>query len=148
VVIREVRNSSLLHVPRGIRDRISITFDESRISEVGQIEAEIFNGGSETIQNPRFTLTLPEGAKILDALLTPNEGAPASVIGENFVEVRVNYLNPVREHNHRLTLSLLVDGDTAPVKATGSGEGWSVRYSTAEAWKVDTQRLYPGLSCA
>ena len=95
---------------------------------LGQIDYELFNEGSDVIQNPDFTFTFPTESIVLDVLLTPEDAAAALKIEANKVMVRLPYINPVREHRQRLTLSILVDGNPAKVRVAGSGVGWSIRH--------------------
>jgi|ERR1019366_4137647 hypothetical protein len=73
LVIRETRNSSLIHVWPTVRSKVKITFNDQPIETLGQIGGEIFNEGSDTIQRPTFTLTLPSTAAILDAQVSPED---------------------------------------------------------------------------
>ena len=141
ILIREIQNSSLLSVPDVIRDEIEVTFEKRPIQQVGEIFVQIFNDGSETIRQPKFFLTLPQNANILAAhAFRPCEGQLKYAIKGNTVGLTLDFLNPVREHKHRLAVVILADGDTKNVTATGSGEGWSVRYeplpSTTRQMKI------------
>ena len=128
LVVREVRNSSLINIWPGVRPKIKMTFCDKPIGTLGQVDGDIFNEGSGTIQNPTFTLTLPSESRVLDILITPDDfGAKPTLEGEKLT-LALPYLNSVREHGEVLKLSVLVDGKTEPIKISGGGEGWSVRY--------------------
>jgi len=151
VVVKEILNSSLLRVSPRIRDKICIKFAEAGnwrdVNAVGQIEAEIFNDGSDTIRNPKFMLTVPSGAKILDAQVNDGkpsafEGDPVCEVTENTVTVKIDHLNSIRDHKYRLILSLLVDGDTSIETVSGSGEGWSVRYISLPTKTQDSRNAW------
>jgi hypothetical protein len=124
LVIRELGTSSLVRVWPGVRQKIKISFDDRPITILGQIDYEVFNEGSDVIQNSDFTLTFPAESIVLDVLLTPEDVAAELKIEANKVTVRLPYINPVREHRQRLTLSILVDGNPAKVGIVGSGAGW------------------------
>jgi hypothetical protein len=53
------------------------------------------------------------------------------------VRVRLPYINPVREHHQRLTLSILVDGNPVKMGIAGSGVGWSIRHQALPSFKRD-----------
>jgi hypothetical protein len=128
LVVREVASSSLVRVWPGVRRKIKISFDDKPITTLGQVDYEMFNEGSEVIQNPKLTLALPPQSVVLDVLLKPEESGAELKIDTNRVSIYLPYMNPVREHRQTLSLSVLVDGDPSEVKITGAGEGWSVRH--------------------
>ena len=128
LVVRESRNTSVVSIRPSVRDKIKMTFDETPIKTLGQIDGDIFNEGSEVIQQPTFALMLSEQSVVLDVLLTPLDLEGKSKIDRNKVSITLPYLNPVREHGQIVKLSLLVDGETKNMKVVGGGEGWSVRY--------------------
>ena len=128
IVVREIANSSLIRIWPGVRQKIKMTFEDRPIRTLGQIDANIFNEGSNVIQNPTFKLILPEESTILDTLVTPVDLGVKRTIHSNTVTITFPYLNPIREHKHLVELSMLVDGRTEPIYVTGSGEGWSVKH--------------------
>jgi hypothetical protein len=108
-----------------------MTIDSTPITDPRLIGYEIYNEGSDPIQDAALTITLPAGSVVLGANPRPSE-CPAKCEGgesENLVKVSIPYLNPYREHKQLVHLLIFVDGDTRPAKASGGGEGWSVRYS-------------------
>jgi hypothetical protein len=141
VVLREVRNSSLVRVWPSIRHKIKMTFEDRPIETIAQFEAEVFNEGSETIESPAFTLTLPKKCVILDISITPQDPDPKTVIDAHSVTVTLPYLNNAREHGQILKLSLLADGIIDSVVITGTGAGWSIRHVPLFDPKRDYYRL-------
>lgn len=127
IVVREVSNTSLVRIRPEVRHKIKMSFEDRPIKTVGQIEAEIFNEGSDVIHSPAFVLTVPPDSVVLDVLLTPSHLRPTSDIDGNRITITLPYLNPICEHSEMVKLSLVVDGETT-VGVSGSGEGWSVRY--------------------
>ncbi len=126
LVVRETAKSSLVRIWPSIREKIGITFDGRSIDTLGQIDLEILNEGSDTIQQPEITLTLPAETRVLDAHAIPEDLLAVCQIHPSKVIVKLPYLNPFRDHRQTVTLSILVEGPTGPVKATGGGEGWSL----------------------
>ena len=129
LVVREIRNSTLVRIWPGVRHKIKMTFADQPIRKLGQIEGQIFNEGSEVIQNPTFNLTLPNRSRILDVLITPEDLNAMSTIVQNKLTIALPYLNPVHDHRQILKMSILVDGSTEPITVSGGGEGWSVRHA-------------------
>ena len=127
VVIRELNNSSLIRIWPGVRGKVRMTFEDRPIDGLGQIEGEIFNEGSDAIQNPTITLRLPKKSTVLAVSVSPADFEVESTIDANTVSIRLPYLNAVGDHKQVLKVSVLVDGETKPLRASGSGEGWSVR---------------------
>ena len=117
-----------------------MTFSGQRISTLGQIDVQIFNEGAEVIQHPEFTVSLPAESRILGVGVRPEEIQCPPEIEGNRVKVRLPYLNPIGDHKQILALSLLVDGSTDPIKATGGGEGWSVRHVPLPTVGQETRR--------
>jgi hypothetical protein len=50
---------------------------------LGQIDYELFNEGSDVIQNPDFTFTFPTESIVLDVLLLPDDAAAELKIERN-----------------------------------------------------------------
>jgi hypothetical protein len=82
-VIRDVGTSSLVRVWPGVRRKIKISFDDKPITMLGQIDYELFNEGSDVIQNPDFTFTFPTESIVLDVLLLPDDAAAELKIERN-----------------------------------------------------------------
>lgn len=134
---------SFLNVGPALRSRIAITFDGKPISDPRVIGYEIYNEGSDTIENAAFTITLPAGAVVLSAATVPDECESKGEAGapENIVRVSIPYLNPFHVHKQLVRLLVFVDGETRPARVAGSGEGWSVRYSPLPGRK-QMRKLY------
>lgn len=129
-MVRELPSVSFVHVEPAMRHRITTTFDGRSISALTVIEFELYNEGSEHIQNAALTVTLPAGTSVLQAHLYPRDSGPKCAVGEdNLINVLLPYMNPFRDHKQLLRLMILADGETRPTQIKGSGEGWSVRYS-------------------
>jgi hypothetical protein len=127
-VFREIGNSSLVRIWPGVRPKISMAFEDRPIKELGQVEGEIFNEGSETIQHPTIILGLPESSIVLDVSVNPAELEGQSTTDGSKVRIRLPYLNPVGDHSQIVKVLVLVDGETEPLSVSGGGEGWSVRF--------------------
>jgi hypothetical protein len=128
-VFKEIGNSSLVRIWPGVRSKISMAFEDRPIKKLGQIEGEIFNEGSETIQNPTVILGLPKGSIVLDVSVNPAELEGQSTTDGSNVRIRLPYLNPVGDHSQVVKVLVLVDGETEPLSVKGGGEGWSVRFA-------------------
>jgi hypothetical protein len=128
LVIRELRNTSLINIQRPLREKIKMTFADRPIQGLAQVEGEIFNEGSDTIQRARITLTFPLATALLDARVTPDDAGAQCDISDKTATITLPYLNSVRDHKQLLKISILADGDTGAIKASGGGEGWSTRY--------------------
>ena len=140
IVLREVRNTSVVSIWPTVRNKIKMTFEDKPIQSLGQIEADIFNSGSEAIQQPTFTLTLPEESVVLGILLTPDNSETQCKFDRNKIIIALPYLNPVREHKQIVKLSLLTDGRTKIIEVTGGGEGWSVQHLPLPSPKQELYR--------
>lgn len=124
-----------------------MTFEGKAINSLGQIDLEVFNEGSEVIQNPTFVIALPKTSEILEVLLTPQDGGPTRTFEKNNATISIQYFNPVREHSHVLSVSILVDGETAPIKVIGAGEGWSIRHVQLPSKEQVKYRLNIFIGC-
>jgi hypothetical protein len=145
LVFSELKNTSLVTIWPSVRDQIKISFAGKDVTALSQIDAEIFNEGSDVIQRPIFTVMLPQKTVVLGALVTPEDIKAEAKIEGNKVIIDFPYLNPVREHGQVVKLSILADGDTEQIVATGMGEGWSVRQQHLPTSK---QRFFAGLVSA
>ena len=111
-----------------MRDKIKVTFADLPIQSLAQFDAELFNEGSETIQRAALTVTFPNATGVLDARISPDDSGAVCEIQDNRVNITLPYLNSIRDHKQRLTLTALANGDTSKVTVSGAGEGWSARY--------------------
>lgn len=128
LVFREVSNTSVVSIWPAVRDKIKMTFDDKPISSLGQIEARVFNSGSEVIHEPSFVVSLPKKSEVLSVSTSPEHFNAQWIVRDNTVTVSLPYLNPVRDHSQIVKLSLLTEGRTKIVGITGGGEGWSVKH--------------------
>lgn len=130
IVVRELPSASFVHVEPSLRHRITTAFDGHPINTLMVAAFELYNEGSEHIQNAALTVILPAGTVVLQATVLPRDCGPkCEVGGDNRVTLSLPYVNPFREHKQLFRLFVLADGETRHAKITGSGEGWSVRYS-------------------
>jgi hypothetical protein len=127
VVVRETRFIEPVRVRSSIRERVRITFDGEEIERLGQLNAEVYNKGSEPIAHPTITVEFPSETTVLDASLADDDAAATVSIDQNRVRITCDYLNPVSDHQQRLHLSAIVSGDPGNIRVYGGGEGWSVR---------------------
>lgn len=137
IILCEVRNTSVVNIWPSVRHKIKMTFDDKPIDTLGQIDADIFNTGSEPVQQPTFVVTLPTKSVVLDVQLGPESSQGQTTIDGNKVAITFPYLNPIREHKQVVTLSLLIDGGTKIIDVAGGGEGWSVWHSPISNPKRD-----------
>jgi len=126
LVIQENRNVSLIRTWPSLREKMKITFNDSLIEALSFINIEVFNKGSEVITNATFNIIFPEGCKVLETSVVADELNVQHALENNKVTITLPYINPVREHQHRVRLLILTDGTTDPIKVTGSGSGWSL----------------------
>lgn len=144
LVFREVINTSVVSIWPSVRDKVKMTFDGEPIERLGQIQGEIYNSGSDTIQNPAISLTLSEDSVVLGVLLTPQDFDTEKIISRNTVTITFPYLNSVRDHRQIVKVSLLVDGPTEVIAVKGGGEGWSVRHLSLPSKKAEAYRVLAG----
>jgi len=135
IVVKEVRNTSVVIIHESIRHRVAVKFDDREVQALAQVELEVFNEGSETIQNAKFLLQFPKQCKVLYATMSPPQPNPALKITNQTVEVSLSYLNAFNPHKQLVKLSVLADGETTPMTISGSGAGWSVRHAIRAARK-------------
>jgi len=110
LVVKERLRVEPVRVRSSLRDRIKITFDDQEVEELGQLKAEILNSGTEVIKNAVLRFQPPKGAEILDINVAPVDGVSSVFFDSERVEVSLDYINPVKEHNHRLMLSIILTG--------------------------------------
>jgi hypothetical protein len=140
LVIREMGKSSLIRISPSVRGKINISFAGVPIGALGQIDIDVFNAGSEAIQQAEFAIVLPEETAILDAHVAPEDTKANLQTEENKLTIRLPYLNSFTEHRQVLTLSILVDGKTSPIRVRGAGDGWSVLHLTLPSRRRDLLR--------
>jgi hypothetical protein len=129
LVVREVSNSSLIQVWPGIRHQITVAFEGNPIDGLGQLDLELFNTGSDLIEDASFTLVLSKGTHILGCLSRPEHAKVTTEINDNIIKVVLPFLNPVKEHGHIVSISILVEDQADILTVTGMGHGWSLKYS-------------------
>jgi hypothetical protein len=69
--LHQARNTSVVSIAERVREKIKISFEEKAVKSLGQIEATIFNSGSEPIHDPSFTLALSDESTILSEAVVP-----------------------------------------------------------------------------
>jgi hypothetical protein len=130
IVVRELHRTTLVRIRPDVRRRIDVSFDGMRVNNLGELELEIVNDGSETIRDAHMTVTFPEGTRILET--SQDQGManiPLSIHHEaNALRLSVPYLNAYRDHGHRLVVGILLDGASQDPSVRGSGDGWSVTH--------------------
>jgi hypothetical protein len=131
----EIDKSSLIDINTKIRDRIKVTYNQQPIERLGHVRAEIYNEGSTTIHNATFTLRVSEPVRILEiAAVSSADGCQvACQSDERQATITASYVNPYRDHNHTLVVSMLVDGNIPKIEISGGGDGWSLRQARDQA---------------
>jgi len=129
VVCREITKTSLVRIRESAKKKIVIFFKDKPVENLAQLETEIYNAGTEVIENIELTFKYPEGTKILDVPeITPNDIEVE--IKDHQVQVKIPYLNPLRQHKHKPRVTMVVDGTVDNVQVIGGGKGWSTRQIT------------------
>lgn len=124
-----------------MHSRLKMQWDDRPVKDVRLVSYKILNEGSETINSAEFILTLPSGTTILQAAVASEDHRAKCETRENEVRVCLPYVNPFREHEHSYELYLMTDGKFQQAEVRGSGEGWSLRYSTVNDPR-DRRRLF------
>ena len=144
IIIKELSKTSFINLSSKIKDRVSITYDNKLVDSIGYVKVEIYNDGFEVIKQPILTFSVPEEATILQIEVdTPVDNFEiSSEIAGNKAKVILPYLNPAKDHDHILRMSILMDGPVESLHTMGSGEGWSTRhYKTLEARRLLRRQL-------
>lgn len=127
IVVREIRRIEPISVGPSVKDKIKILFNGREISQLGQIDLEIWNEGKDTISSPCLAVEVPDDLEILDGELV-GSGTASVAFEKNTAKLTFEYLNAFKEHKQVERLLLIVDGNIERIKITGGGEGWSVRH--------------------
>jgi hypothetical protein len=127
IVVRESFNESLIRIRDFARRGITIKYLDKPIDALGWVSLSVVNEGSDAIREPNFRIVLTERTKVLHFKIKPDRFSDMVSVAENVVTVSLPHLNSFRAHKHRISLLLVVDGDTT-ITVEGSGEGWSVRH--------------------
>jgi len=129
LVYKEIRTTSLVRIKETVREKIAVSFNNEPVENLAQIETEIYNEGTRVIKDILLTFKYPKGTKVLDvpSEVTPDDMKVEKVIEGRQVQVKIPYLNPLRQHKHKVRLATVVDGKVENIKVTGGGEGWSIR---------------------
>lgn len=127
IVFKEVRKTNPISIRPGIKDKIKIIFQGREVSQLGQIESELFNEGKDPIKKPVINIEVPDSVEVLDC--STHEISKASIqIDKNIIILSLDYLNPYKEHKQKEIISIITSGKVDSMKVYGSGEGWSVKH--------------------
>ncbi len=129
VVCKELGRTSLVRIRKSAREKIAISFDGKPVSRLAQVEIDVFNQGSEVVKDASVTFRFPESTMILDIsyeAVPENLKVDVEMVRGNEAEVRIPFLNPVRQHGDRVRMGFVCDGSVGQPKVVGGGEGWSV----------------------
>ncbi|MDQ3802540.1 MAG: hypothetical protein M3416_01600 [Acidobacteriota bacterium] len=131
LVINELRKARLIDVRDEVGDKVQITYSGKPVEILWQVNLEIFNEGVDAIKGAEISCSLPEGVNILEISLISSTGAlPAETnISENKATIKLPYVNPYREHQHVIKLSINTDHEVGAIRFEGAGGGWSVRHA-------------------
>lgn len=132
IYFEERANTSLLSYDPVLRDQTEISFGETRVAALSLVEGCIYNSGTDVAREITVWMRFPSETRVLQAFLSGNsrEQEIQVAIEDSSARLDIPYLNPEREHGHRLCVALFVDGKST-VEFAGSGPGWSVRKSEA-----------------
>ena len=83
-----------------------MTFEDRPINHLGQVEAKIFNEGSEVVQNPTLTFSLPLESTVLAAAIRSTDFEAEPTVEGNRVSIRLPYLNAVSDHRQVVDFSI------------------------------------------
>lgn len=137
IVVKELRNSSVVTIDESIRTRVAVKFDDKPVNSLAQVEIEMFNEGSEAIKEAPVKLTFPNGCRLLNASLSPAQANHRIKFADpHTIEMYLSHLNSFAQHKEVISVSVLADGKTTPIIAEGSGVDWSVRRTTLPAGKL------------
>lgn len=130
LVVQENQAVSYTRFQDRMHTRLKMEWDGQPVKDPRMVRYWVANAGSETISKPEFTLALPSGTRILLATI----GSSSQSLRREFestgnkVKVCLDYANP-KEHREFYWLQVITDGETSPAEVTGSGDGWSVRFT-------------------
>lgn len=110
--------------------RIGVTFDGSPVKALALAVFAVYNSAGKVIGPIALRLVFPQTSKILDArceIAPKSSELQASVeFSKNELRVGLPYLNPFRGYKHRVSISVILDGEFENVEVVGGGAGWSV----------------------
>ncbi len=146
IIVRLTAASSLISVWREIKEKTRITFNDQVVNSLGKLDLIIFNNGSEVIKDISLTLNTFSDSVALDVLVKPFSLGVTTSIEGGTIKFNIPYLNPKREHDQIIEISVLLDGQADPIKVLGGGQGWSVEYqpllTKTELLRSSTLQIY------
>ena len=143
LVARETYHASLVRVREEIRNAIEVRFRGHVITDLGHVGFQLSNSGSAPIKDALIRVRFSRETKILDAGPSERDPVPRCTVVplDNEVSISIPYLNPVRDHSHNLSFSVLVSGPTQIDAVIGAGEGWSAQLVSAPTWRQATRGI-------
>lgn len=151
VVVREMGRASLVSVSSAVRNQIEVTFVGQPVSNLGLVQLQISNHGSDPISDVRFSVSTRAPTKILLGYQVPDTSAVSVEFtkgSDSEMTVGIPYLNNAAEHHHVLRVGVIVDGTDEELIVRGSGAGWSVRHTKMLTDDQQKRRMYTILGCA
>ena len=149
LVCREVARMSLVSIKRKARDRIAILFDDKPVANLAQMEVDVTNDSNEVIRDIALHLRFHDETRILDISYTPdpeNLQVSTQSVEANAAQITIPFMNPSREHNHRIRASIVCDGDVEGIEVLGGGAGWSVKMKSLPSEQQARRRNGIGLA--
>lgn len=148
LVVNEVRKIKLANVKKQVGGKVKITYDSKPVEDLGQLEFEIFNEGTNTIKEPEISCFLSENTQILDTSIISSTGNFPS---ENHTDghkttIKFPYVNPYREHRHVIKLLINFNGQAEITRFEGTGEGWSVRHKPSWTSRQEQRAMIVGMA--
>jgi hypothetical protein len=130
VIFQELSRRSLVLISEQIRNKINISFDNQPVENLSQLQANVINGGLDIIKEPTLKIYVPGAKKFLDVSIEGEFGSQSAtfIVNDKNVEIKLPFINPVKQHSHRIIISLLMDGDMEGLQVRGNGEGWSIQH--------------------
>ena len=128
VVCRELDRISLLRISKSAKEKISIKFNKKTIQDLSQLRLEIYNDGSDFVEDVKLEIILEENTSILEAsfIVDPKNFESQMETKGNCAEIIIPFLNPIAHHKQKIIVSIVCDGDPGKIKIVGGGKGWSV----------------------
>lgn len=150
VIVREISQSEQFKLPKDVRGKFEISYDNERVDKLVLTKLEIVNSGDDLIQSLEITLdVLPELLFIpgdfvdLSIPSTDNNTQLSQKENRKFV-IKRDFLKQKKKYPSEKVELFCYSSTPVKFKVHGSGENWDVRYKK----RKDNNILYLVVSFA
>ncbi|MHB8855787.1 MAG: hypothetical protein ACYC6K_04105 [Bellilinea sp.] len=150
VIVRKLRETSLLSISKLVSDKLSINYKGIPIGKLKLYELELTNEGFIDIEN--FTLTLEitpfQETEVIEVQVTDSQSQTKledTYLFDNCFYINRPYLNMIKKNKiERIDIQIFTDTELN-FRVIGGGKGWGAFYRKNQKYKISFPLI---LSCS